>query len=212
MALMVEAQVGLWRMVETRGSHRHRHADASRPLDGGCGGGCGGSLAHALGHHALHHGGMNRRVHLLLDGIAYRGGHRLVEEDGAVGLQPLLGEESAHRPMPETAHGSVALEGELLGESILELFLEDVHVIRRQVVLVHQHAVLDVLVTAHRREVIALAAIAQLQSRNQVVSSVSAREGGSRELSPARLQVELAVREAILIDILVVGEHVYLPT
>ena len=53
---------------------------------------------------------MNGSIHLLLDSIAYRSSHRIIEKYWSVGLQPLLGEEATYCPMPEASHSLVTLQ------------------------------------------------------------------------------------------------------
>ena len=127
-ALVIETQIGLRRMVNTRSTHAHRHADAARLLYRSRSSRLSRSLGHSLIHHLLHHRSMDGGIHLLLNAVAYRRGHRLVEEHRTIGLQPLSGEEAAHGPIPESAHGTIALEGDFLGEGVLKLLLQDVHV------------------------------------------------------------------------------------
>lgn len=52
--------------------------------------------------------------------------------------------------MPETAHRLTALEGKFLGDGVVELLLQDVHVVGWQIVLVHQHTVFEILVARNR--------------------------------------------------------------
>ena len=210
-ALVIEAQVGLRRMVNARSTHAHRHADAARLLYRSRSRRIGRSLGHSLIHHLLHHRSMDGGIHLLLNGVAYLRGHRLVEEHGSIGLQPLTGEEAAHGPIPESAHGTIALEGDFLGEGVLKLLLQDVHVRGREIILIHEHAVFQILVAGDGREVEAPARIAQFEARDEIVSSIGAWEGRGRKICLSCFQIQLAIRKSILVYVLVIGKHIHLP-
>ena len=123
----------------------------------------------------------------------------------------MSGEESAHGPIPESAHGTIALEGEFLGEGVLKLLLQDVHVGSREIILIHEHAVFQILVAGDGREVEASARIAQLEARNEIVSSIGAGEGRGRQIRLSGFQIQLSIRKSILIYVLVIGKHIHLP-
>ena len=121
--LMIETEIGLRSMIKSRSTHADTHADASSLLNGSTGSSLGSHFRHSLRHHFLNHRSMNGSIHLLLDCIANRSCHRIIEKDRTVGLQPLLGEKATYCPMPEVSHCLVALQGEFLGKGILQLFL-----------------------------------------------------------------------------------------
>ena len=123
----------------------------------------------------------------------------------------MTGEEAAHGPIPESAHGTIALEGDFLGKGVLKLLLQDAHVRCREIILVHEHAVFQILVAGDGGEVEAPARIAQFEARDEIVSSIGAWEGGGRKICLSGFQIQLAIRKSILVYVLVIGKHIHLP-
>ena len=120
---MIKTEVSLGSMIKSRSPHSDRHTDTSCLLYSSLCRSISRNFRHSLRHHFLHHRSMNGSIHLLLNSIAYRSSHRIIEEDRTIGLQPLLGKEATCCPMPETTHCPVTLQGEFLSEGILQLFL-----------------------------------------------------------------------------------------
>ena len=211
-ALMENTKVPLWGVEESWRPHRHVHLHAARSLYRCCRSCLCLCLAHPLGDESLRHGGDHRCVHLALDGIADRTGHPLVEIDRTIGLQPVVGEEGSSCPIPNVTYGLATLEGQLLGDGVLQLLLQNAHIVGGQIVLVHQHTVFEILVAGGGREGEISSLVLDVEARDEGVASVVAGKGGGREFGLACLQVEFAVWETVLIYILIVGEPVDAPS
>ena len=153
-ALMEESQIPLRCMIQTRCTHIHIHGYASSLLYslGSCS--LGSLFRHTLCHHLLCHRIEQRIIHLLLNSIADRLGHTLIEEDRSIGLQPLIREEATSGPIPETAHSAITLQGKFLGQRVLELLLQDAHIIGRKIILIHIHLILQILIARGRSKAI----------------------------------------------------------
>ena len=86
------------------------------------------------------------------------------------------------------------------------------HVICRKIILIHQHAILDILITGNRSKIISISCVTKFQSSYQVISPIRSRESRSRKVSLTCLQIKLSIRESILIYILVISKNIHLPT
>ena len=70
--LVIETQIALRSMEQTRSSHARRHADAARLLYRDRSHRISRSFWHSLTHHLLHHQRMDGGIHLLLNTITDR--------------------------------------------------------------------------------------------------------------------------------------------
>ena len=210
-ALMKESQVPLRCMIQSRCTHIHIHGYASSLLYslGSCS--LGNHFRHTLFHHLLCHHIEHRIIHLLLDSIADRLGHTLIEEDRSIGLQPLIREEATSGPIPETAHSAITLQGKFLGQRVLKLLLQDAHIIGRKIILIHTHLILQILIACGRSKAIISSCMVHGNTRDKGMTQISSVKGGGRKRSLACLQIQLAIRETILVNILIVGEKIYVP-
>ena len=150
--------------------------------------GCG----HALPHHLLKHLGIHLLIHTWIhrlthgalhgvsNGISDRAGDGIAKVDRRVGAEPLIGAEETRGVLPATR--VMRTENELLRESVHLLTLLELQVVRRHVVLVHEHTVLQELVTRGRGEEQLFHLIADGETSGQHIATVTVHDGRRRIL------------------------------
>ena len=107
--------------------------------------------------------------------------------------------------MPKAAHRSIALERKLLAHGILQLVLVKSQIVFGQVVLIHQHVIIQILIAGHGMKIKVIGPETDIQCCAEHVTAITRLTGGGRRCRLACSQNEKPVGKTILTGILIIG-------
>ena len=132
--------------------------------------------------------------------------HGLAEQHGSVGVQPLIAAEDTRGMLP--AAGRLGTDYQLLRHGIHLLLLAQPHIVISHIVLVHRHAVPQILVAGGGRQQQTAEVVRDVQSCVHHLTAVAVGEGGRWVCRLFTLYIVQTVGEARLVGILIVAGQV----
>ena len=147
-------------------------------------------LCHSLGHslcqhllqHLLIHTGVHRLPHSpahgIGDGITDRTGDSITEIDRSIGIEPLIGAEKTCGMLPAIL--IMRAQYKLLRQSIHLLTLFQPQEVRRHIILVHQHLIVQILIAGGRSEEQFFCFITNGNPCIEHIAFVAVHDGGGR--------------------------------